>query len=113
MESSLQQRVNLEKDFMENKAQRDQYHQSEMLCLQNKTIFEFSIKGLHEVGEDRAVYQPLGKAYLRRNKNDLEEDLKNLLVTNNKKYEEAKKMKEDLRCSLKQKLEKGLGIKIS
>ncbi len=107
MESSLNQIYQLEKEMLEQRSKYEQYHSNEVMCTQNARIFEFSLEALQTQPEGLAVYQPLGKAFLRRPKDALAADLRNLLEGNHKNFEEAKKMKEHFE-SKKNELEKQL-----
>ena len=107
MESSLNQIYQLEKEMLEHRSKYEQYYSNEVMCTQNGRIFEFSLEALKSQPADQGVYQPLGKAFLRRPKDALATDLANLLESNQKNLEEAKKMKEHFE-SKKNELEKQL-----
>ena len=94
METSLNQVYQLEKEMLEQRSKYDQYYNNEILCTQNIKIFEFSLDAIEEQPSDRAVYQPLGKAFLRRPKEALANDLRTLLESNEKSLGEHRRMKE-------------------
>ncbi len=107
METSLNQIYQVEKEMLEQKSKYEQYFSNEVMCKQNMQIFEFSLESLKDHPDHLAVYQPLGKAFLRRSKEALAVDLKSLLEGNQKNLEEAKKMKEHFEIK-KTELEKQL-----
>lgn len=94
MESTLNQIYQLEKEMLEQKSKYEMYLNNEVVCTQNIRIFEYSLAALREEQEGRAVYQPLGKAFLRRDRGGLCRDLEELLESNQKSLEESRRLKE-------------------
>ena len=94
MDAQLNQIYQLEKEMLDQKSKYENSFNNEMVCLQNIKIFEYSLSALRTENDGAKVFQPLGKAFLRRGKHELIKDLESLLETNQKSVEEHKKMRE-------------------
>ena len=115
-EGLINQVYQTEKEFLAAKGQYEAYLNSEMQTMQQKKVFEYSLESLKELKSDR-VYQPVGKAFLARKKENMIDDFEYLL---NKAEEDLKacsnyrqqfeKKKNDLQ---KQLVEMTKGLKIN
>ena len=94
MDAQLNQVYQLEKDMLEQRTKFETYQNNEIICLQNIKIFEYSLQTLKTENDSSKVFQPLGKAFLRRGKAELTKDLEALLEINQKNIEDNRKMKE-------------------
>ena len=95
MDSILTQVYQLEKELIENKTKYENFAAKEVQSIQNVRIFEASLEELARNGNQREVFQPLGKAFLLRKPQELVKDLQHLKEVNTKGMEEDRKMKEN------------------
>ena len=85
-EGLINQVYQTEKEFLATKSQYETYLNSEMQTMQQKTLFKYTLENLNELEKEK-VYQPVGKAFLIRKKENLVEDFEYLL---NKAEEDLK-----------------------
>lgn len=92
-ENLLNQVYQAEKDYIGLKNQYETYVSSELQAYQQKKVFEYTLDSLKEIDTNK-VYQPLGKAFIVRDKSEVIEDLEYLQNKAGEDLENAKKYKE-------------------
>ena len=106
MDNTLSQIYQLEKEFIESRTQYENFANKEIQSIQNIKIFETSLKELDK-NTNGKVYQPMGKAFILRKRENMKADLEYLMDVNRKALEEDRKKKAHFEVS-KNDLEKQL-----
>ena len=94
MESIQEQMFRLEKELQENNRLFELYQRQEFTCHNYKSIYTLSLRALDDTTDTQQTFQPLGKAFIIRPKDDLRQDITELERNNEKSIEENKKLKE-------------------
>lgn len=82
-----------EKEYIGLKNQYELYATSELQAVQQQKVFEYTLESLKTV-ENEKVFQPMGKAFIIRDKKDIVDDFEYLLKKTAEDMEKARGVKE-------------------
>lgn len=82
-----------EKDYIALKNNYEMYATAELQAVQQLKVYEYTLESLKSVDNEK-VFQPMGKAFIIRDKKDIVEDFEYLQKKTGEDYETAKKYKE-------------------
>ena len=105
-EGIINQVYQAEKDYINLKNQYEMYASTELQSLQQQKVYDYTLESLKEIDVSK-VYQPMGKAFIIRSKDEVVADLEYLQKKAGEDLENARKYKEVL-GSKKTDLEKQL-----
>lgn len=105
-EGLVNQIYQAEKEYITLKNQYELYATSEIQAIQQQKVFEYTLDALKAVDNEK-VYQPMGKAFIIRDKKDMVTDLEYLQQRAVEDLEKAKTYK-DVFGNKKTELEKQL-----
>lgn len=98
----LAQLYNLEKELITQRTNFKNYVNTEIMLMQNQAKYKTTLEELGNINDNRKVYQPIGKAFIIRNKEEYIKDLKFLIEKCDKDISETSKIKEHAGKKLKE-----------
>ena len=94
-EGLINQVYQTEKEYIGLKNQYDTYANAELQTLQQQKVCSYTLEALKDV-ENNKVYQPMGKAFIIRDKKDVVEDFEYLQKKAEEDHGKAKQYKDIL-----------------
>ena len=92
-EGLINQVYQAEKEYIALKNQYEMYATSELQAVQQQKVYEYTLESLKAIDNEK-VYQPMGKAFIIRDKKDIVDDFEYLHAKTGEDLAKARNYKE-------------------